>query len=210
VQQRPGNAKEPFELLDLWWPRPPQQLDPTRHVQQARNLIERRRDDARQREQTFDLMVRGMAQRSVTSAPSSFTESVRRSLTRASIAPVPLPQRPTARWLPVTLMAARSLRALPGRYRLSARYRRVALSGAGTMALALVVGGLGVAVAPSEVLALMGVVSALLFSTVAIGHLLSAAMTAIMGTTALAIGACLLYAALAVAWVRLVRRPVEV
>jgi hypothetical protein len=174
------------------------------------DLFERRRYAVRQRDQTFDLMVRGMAQRSVTSAPSSFTESVRRSLLYTSIAPVPVPEDATARWLPRAVLLARSLRALPARYPLTAQHRRVALGGASTMALVLVVGGLSVAVAPSEVLALLGVLSALLFSTFTVGHLLSAAMTAIMSTTVLAIGACLLYAALAVAWVRLVRQPVEV
>ncbi|HEV2236691.1 MAG TPA: hypothetical protein VGR57_08535, partial [Ktedonobacterales bacterium] len=196
MQQRPGNAEEPFELEHLWLPRPPQPLDPLHRVQQAQALIERRRDDARQREQMFDLMVRGMAQRSVTSAPTSFTESVRRSLRSTSIAPSPLPQDPAARWQLMALDVARSVRALAGRYPLSARHRRVALGGAGTMALALVVGGVGAALAPSEVFALMGVVSALLFSTIAAGHLLTAAMHAIMGTSVLAIGACLLYAAL--------------
>jgi hypothetical protein len=99
---------------------------------------------------------------------------------------------------------------LPARHPLSERQRRAALGGAGTMALVLVFGGLSVAVAPAEILALMGVFSALMFATVSVGHLLSAAMNAIMGTTALAVVACLLYAALAVAWVRLVRQPVEV
>jgi hypothetical protein len=105
---------------------------------------------------------------------------------------------------------ARTLRTLPERYPLSERQRRAALGGASTMALVLVVGGLSVAVAPSEMLALMGAFSALLFATATVGHLLSAAMNAIMGTTALAVGACILYAALAFAWVRLVRQPVEV
>jgi hypothetical protein len=174
------------------------------------NLVERRRATTREREETVDHLVRGLAQRSVTAAPSTFTDGVRRSLLYVSIAPVPAPDAVSARWQPLAVSVARALRALPQRYPLSVRQRRVALGSASTMALVLVVGGLSMAVAPAEVLTLLGLASALVFSTAAVGHMLSTAMSAIMGTTVLAIGACLLYAALAVAWVRLVRHPVEV
>jgi hypothetical protein len=207
VQQRRDNAEE---LVDLWWPRPLQHLDPAQHIQQALDLVERRRAAVRQREQSVDDLVRGMARRSVTAAPLTFTEGVRRSLHHASIAPDAAPAAPPARWQPHATTLVRALRALAVRYPLSERQRRAALGGASTMALVLVAGGLSVAVAPTEVLALLGVASALVFSTAAVGHLLSTAVSAIMGTTVLAIGACLFYAALAVAWVRLVRQPVEV
>jgi hypothetical protein len=206
VQHRRDNADE---LIDLWWPRPLQQLDPAQHIQQAFDLVERRRAAARQRQQTFDNLVRGMARRSVTAAPSSFTEGVRRSLHDASIAPVPAPAPPLARWQPYAAEVARTLRALQVRYPLTQRQRRAALGGASTMALMLVAGGLSMALAPSEVLALLGVASAVVFSAAAVGHLLSTAVNAIMGTTVALIALCLLYAALAVAWVRLVRQPVE-
>jgi hypothetical protein len=207
VQHRPDNAEDP---LDLWWPLPPRHLDPAHRVQQVRTLVERRRYAMHERERTFDQVVRGMARHSVTAAPPTFTESVRRSLVYASIAPVAPQDAASGRWQLSATVVVRSLRALPARHPLSERQRRAALGGAGTMALVLVFGGLSVAVAPAEILALMGVFSALIFATVSVGHLLSAAMNAIMGTTALAVVACLLYAALAVAWVRLVRQPVEV
>jgi hypothetical protein len=207
VQQRPDDAGD---TLDLWWPRPPRPLDPSQHVQQVRELVERRRATIREREQTVEQVVRGLAQRSVTAAPSSFTEGVRRSLLYVSIAPVPVPNATTARWQPLATGMVRSLRLLPLRRNLSIQQRRAALGGAGTMALVLVVGGLSMAVAPAEMLTLLGLASALIFSTAALGHMLSTAMSAIMGTTVLAAGACILFAALAVVWVRLVRQPMEV
>jgi hypothetical protein len=176
----------------------------------VRELVERRRATLRAREQTTEQVVRGLVQRSMTAAPSSFTEGVRRSLLYVSIAPVPAPDEPAARWQPLASSVVRSLRSLPLRHPLSMQQRRAALGGAGTMALVLVVGGLSMAVDPAELLTLLGLASALIFSTAALGHMLSTAMSAIMGTTVLAAGVCVVFAALAVVWVRLVRQPVEV
>ncbi len=209
MQQRPDDGDNG---LDLWWPTPPRQLDPATQVRQLHEIMQRRRLAQREEERAFDLMLRGLARCSSTSAPATFTDSVRQSLTRASIAPSPPPslaRRPVVPQVVVTWWRLRPSLRLVNRHAFTERQRRAALGSAGTLAAALLVGSLGWAFAPSEILTVVGLVSALLFSTVALGHLFSAAVGAIMGSTLLAVGACAVYATLTIVWVRLIRRPVE-
>jgi hypothetical protein len=159
----------------------------------------------RDRERAAELALRDAAHRSLAPAPPSLTASVRESLRRASIVPAP-PQT-----IEQVSLAARFIAEARARSQvvvlvrdLSGRQRRAA----GTLELALCF-TLGVVLDPGVLFAALGILSAVVLSALAVGHLLSAAVVALMGSTLLAAVTTVMFVGLAALWINLVRRPLE-
>ena len=115
---------------------------------------------------------------------------------------MPLPRRMIAGVRRVSRRAQRAARLTDSQW-------RAATASAGTLLVALMFGGVGFALDPAELFALLGLGGALILSLLAFGHLLSAVVGAVMGSAALALLAVGLYVILAAVWVRLMRHPVE-
>jgi hypothetical protein len=179
------------------------------HRLQARGGVPRDPQVRAAHEQALEMLLRTAAHQSQIHAPSTLSSAIHRSLTHTSIAPLPARQswRPDSRHLGVQA-AWLQARTLVHYQQLTQRQRHVALGGLSTLALALLC-GLGLALDPAEAFTLLGVLSALILSAVAVGHLLSAAVTAILGSGLLAVVAIAIYLLLAAGWVRLVGSPVE-
>jgi hypothetical protein len=165
------------------------------------------------RDVAFEALLRAAARESRLAAPPDLSASIHDSLSRMRIEAQPQPHHITFAShladVPFVLGEAWShTRMLVHYHDLSERQRRVALGGAGTLGLAVLC-LLGLALDPSEVFAVLGLLSALVLSLFAVGHLLSATIAAILGSGLLAIAAIALYAGLAALWIQLVRRPVE-
>ncbi len=179
-------------------------------IRPVRRSISQRALSRRQRESSIDQVLREGARRSLAAAPRTFTSSLRLTLTDIAIAPLPSSYAPPSSLAHRLLAGFWSTPWIAARYgHLVERQRRVALRGAGALAVVLLFGGLSLALDPAEVVALLGLAGAVLLSVLAIGHLLVAAVGAVMGNAVVACVAIALYAALAALWVRLVRRPVE-
>jgi hypothetical protein len=169
-----------------------------------------------ERDAALELLLRTAARQSRVVAPPDLSSSIHDSLSRlrmeamrAHAQPEPVPVRPRLADVPMLLAEAWAhTRTLVHYQDLSPRQRKVALGGASTLGLALLC-LLGVALDPGEVVALLGIVSAVMLGLLAVGHLLSATVLAVLSSGMLAVLAIALYAALAALWVRLVRRPVE-
>lgn len=158
-------------------------------------------------EHVVDQRLRDAARRSVSAAPSTLTSAVRASISRVRIAPPPPPPMPLAKRASAGLRTAsrRAQRAA----RLTDAQWRAAIGSLGTLMVAVVFGGVSIALDPGELFALLGLGGALLLSVLAFGHLLSAVVGAVMSSAALALVAVGLYVGLAAVWVRLMRHPVE-
>jgi hypothetical protein len=167
--------------------------------------------EAQQRvDRVVDLHLRHAAHQSYAAAPPAFSEAVRKSLAEASIAPAAShPARDVTIPNQLAGATASSARGWRRSVQLTERQWRAALGGIGTLALAVIFGGVSVALDPSEVFSVLGMLSAVLLSALTVGHMLSTAVGAIMSSALLGCLAIALYAALCVLWVRLVRRPVE-
>ncbi|GAC1447458.1 MAG: hypothetical protein PVSMB4_02920 [Ktedonobacterales bacterium] len=161
----------------------------------------------RRRERELDCVLRASARRSFSAAPPTLAASVFAALSSTSIAPVP-PRTPAppalAQRISAALHSSRFLALRPAF--LPERRWRAALGGLGTLVLLV---GMSLTLDPTIVFTGIGVASAMTLFSLALGHLLSAAVGAILGSTVLALAAMALYATLAVLWVHLVRRPVE-
>jgi hypothetical protein len=167
-----------------------------------------------EQERALERLLRDTARHSLAAAPPTFTAATRLTLANLTIAPAPS-RTPIPASFDHRLIAAVGTAPWIGA-RIGARYgqlteqqRRAALRKVGTLALALLCGGLGLALDPAEVFTALGLAAALFLSALAMGHLLAAAVGAVLGSAAVALAAFLLYAMLAMLWVRLVRHPVE-
>lgn len=170
----------------------------------------RRRPYKAERGIEVEARLRTVAHQSRVPAPPSLTAAVQRSLARAEISSDPDPKS-VRRIVPWHLLALQSAPLTDIRHRdhaVWARHPRLALTGAGTVIVALLC-GLGFALDPGEGLAALGLAGAILLSTLALAHLLSIAVGAILGDALLAGLAGAVYVALTLLWVQLVRRPVE-
>lgn len=161
-------------------------------------------------DRVVDRHLRQAAQHAHTPAPPTLSESVRRQLANVTIASSPSPPaRPTALSRHLLGTSGTAARRLRRSALLTERQWRAAIGGAGTLALALVFGGVSMALDPSEIFSMLGVLSAVVLSALTVGHLLSTAVGAIMSSAILGCLAVALYVALCLVWVRLVRHPVE-
>lgn len=183
---------------------------PIASVRHPRRAVSQHAQARRERERALELLLRDTARHSLAAAPPTFTSAMRLTLANASIAPTP-----SLDALPASL-AGRLFAAfwaspwIVARYgRLTEPQRRAALRKAGTLALALVCGGVSLALDPAEIFTALGLSGALVLSTLTLGHFLAAAVGAVMSNAVVALAAFVLYTVLAVLWVRLVRRPVE-
>lgn len=169
--------------------------------------LARHRLAQRRREHDLDCVLRTCARRAVSSAPPTFSASVFAALSSTSIAPAPrrtaVPP-PLARRISAALRSPRLMALRPAF--LPERHWRAALGGLGTLTVLF---GISLTFDPTIVFTGIGVASAMMLFSLTLGHLLSAAVGAILGSTTLALVALVLYATLAVLWVHLVRRPVE-
>lgn len=159
-------------------------------------------------EYVLDQKLRAAARRAPPPAPPpDFTAAVRASIAQTRIAPPPAPPAPFSRRVVAGIrkISHRAQRAA----HLTDTQWRAAVGGIGTLLVALVFGGVGFAVDPGEMFALLGVAGALLVSLLAMGHMLSAVVGAVMGSAVLAVLAIALFVSLAAIWVRLMRQPVE-
>lgn len=168
----------------------------------------------REQERALERLLRDTARHSLAAAPPAFTAATRLTLANVTIAPVPsrasLPASLDRRLIAIVGAAPWIGARFGASYgQLTEQQRRAALRKIGTLALALLCGGLGLALDPAEVFTALGLAGALFLSTLALGHLLAAAVGAVMGSAAVALAAFVLYAVLAMLWVRLVRHPVE-
>jgi hypothetical protein len=153
------------------------------------------------RECAFDRAFQHAARRSMAIAPPAFTASVRDSLAN-------LPIAPAADDDPLTRPSSRYMLTVRGRGLMRAP-RRTAAGGVSALGVVLML-AVGMAVDPADASILLGSVLALGLTALAVVHALSAALGALMGSAVLATVAFAVYAGMAVLWVRLVRRPVEV
>lgn len=159
-------------------------------------------------EYVLDQRLRAAAHHAPPPAPRpDFTAAVRSSISQARIAPPPAPPMPPHRRVIAGLQHA-SHRAQHAA-RLTDAQWRAAVGSAGTLLVALVFGGVGFALDPSEMVALLGLVGALVVSLLALGHLLSVAVGAVMSSAVLVLVGIALYIGLAAVWVRLMRHPME-
>lgn len=166
-----------------------------------------------ERDAAMEVLLRTAARQSRLSAPSDLSSSIHDSLSRlraeAQTAPQSAPHHPHFAGFPVVFAETWTQARTLVHYRdLSPRQRQVAVGGASTLGLALLC-LLGLALDPGEVVALLGIVSAVMLALLAVGHLLSATVLSILGSGMFALVAVALYVALAAVWVRLIRRPVE-
>ena len=164
----------------------------------------------REQERALERLLHDTARHSLAAAPPTFTAATRLTLANVTIASAPS-RAPLPASLDRRLIAIFGAATWIGaRYgQLTEQQRRAALRKIGTLALALLCGGLGLALDPAEVFTALGLAGALFLSTLALGHLLAAAVGAVMGSAAVALAAFVLYTVLAMLWIRLVRHPVE-
>lgn len=199
--QEPGLAALPAPR----GPRPQRLLMPGPQLYSS--LVQHREAHA-DLEYVLDQRLRAAARSAPPPAPRpDFTAAVRSSISQARIAPPPAPPMPPHRRALASLRDA-SRRAQHA-VRLTDRQWRAAIGSVGTLAVALVFGGVGFALDPSEMFALLGVVGALVVSLLALGHLLSTVVGAVTGSAVLLLVGAVLYLALAAVWVRLMRHPLE-
>jgi hypothetical protein len=201
VRQRHASGYEQRLLLMAisLWVRCPWASALHRHLATSLGAMARR-----EQERALERLLRNAARHSFSAAPPSFTAATRLTLAGVTIAPAP-----SRTSVPASL-DRRLIATFGARYgHLTEQQRRAALRKAGTLAVALVCGGLGLALDPAEVFTALGLASALILSALALGHLLAAAVGAVMGSAAVALAAFMLYAVLAMLWVRLVRHPIE-
>ncbi|HEX9056333.1 MAG TPA: hypothetical protein VF818_02285 [Ktedonobacterales bacterium] len=153
------------------------------------------------RECAFERAFQHAARRSMAVAPPTFTAGVRDSLANLPIAPATDDD-------PFTRPASRYGLTARGR-RLMRAPRRTAAGGVSALGVVLML-AVGMAVDPGDASILLGSVLAFGLTALAVVHAISAALGALMGSAILATVAFAVYAGMAVLWVRLVRRPVEV
>lgn len=206
MQQPPASDHEP-ELPVLMRSLAHHLAPPGPHVYQS--LIEHAEQQQRI-DRVVDLHLRSAARQSTAPAPTAFTDAVRKSLASATIAPAPLrPSAPTPLARRLLNKAASTTRRLRRSASLTERQWRAAVGGMGTLVVALVFGGVSMALVPAEAVTVLGVLSALLWAAWTVSHLVTAALGTILSSAILACLAVVLYGALFFLWVRLVRRPVE-
>lgn len=164
-----------------------------------------------ERDVAIEALLRAAARQSRLAAPPDLGSAIRDSLSHVSIEPQ-RPVRPFPSHLAEVPQAlaeawvqARTLVYYP---ELSERQRRVALGGASTLGLAVLC-LVGLALNPGDIVAALGVLSAVALLLLAVGHLLSATVAALLGSGLLAVAVIALYATLAALWVHLVQQPLE-
>lgn len=192
------------------WPRvhacrPP--IDPSqRRVLHVRALLAEQHARQVARERELDRVLRGLAQRNTVSAPPSFAQAVRVSLTHGS---TPESLGLTSVWSAALPLEDQWARAVALAVEWFERDRRTALGALGALLLAMLVSVVGLFRDPAILLTALGTLGAMFLAALATAHLVSTAVFAVMGTSLVALCVALVYVALATVWIRLVRTPLE-